>query len=101
MSKRRRIDLDVIIDESTHTPVPTYFKRFKNAILAVFMGILFAQVILFAFMYGSIVLYWDNPLFILHLIFCAIMGWIAGEKFIQTLSIKSEEWWIWNFWNLK
>lgn len=87
---------DIFIDESKHVTDPGSLQRLRNSLYAIAMGIIFAQVMLFAFKMGSIILWYDNVIFISFLIICAILGWVVGEKFIQTLSNKSDDWWdIW------
>lgn len=99
MNKKRRSNSEIFIDESKQVAASGLFQRLKNTFMAVVMGIVFAQVMLFAFGFGSIVLWWDNIIFGSYLIICAILGWIVGEKFIQTLGKKSEDWWdLWGHW---
>lgn len=90
---------NISIDESKHSAVPTFFQRLRNTFIAVVMGIIFAQVVLFAFWKGSIVLWWNSYIFIIYLIFCAVMGWVIGDRFIETLGKKSSDWWnLWGYW---
>lgn len=95
-----RDKFEIEIDESELRVVPGFFQRLRNAIIAVGMGIVFAQVMLFAFrFYGSVISWWNNIIFISYLIICAIMGWILGDKFSLTLREKIGDWWdLWNFW---
>jgi hypothetical protein len=94
----------IIIDESKHKTAPTFLQRLKTTILAVGMGIVFAQVMLFAFWFffaPSVVYYiWFYPkISIVYLIVCAVLGWIYGDKFIQTLRKESGNWWnLWGYW---
>lgn len=89
---------EIIIDESKHTVAPSFFQRLRNSIIATVMGIVFAQVILFAFWGGLILFWWNNMLFISYLVACAILGWIVGDRFIETLVKKSDEWWgLWGY----
>lgn len=104
MNIKRRKKPDIVIDENTHKDVPGILQRMKHTLIAIFMGIVFAQVMLFAFGFGSVVLLWIGNIkffFIAYLISCGILGWIVGEKFIQTLNKKIENWWdLWNYWRM-
>ncbi|HEX6981899.1 MAG TPA: hypothetical protein VF181_03990 [Balneolaceae bacterium] len=103
-NKKRHSSSDIFIDESKHRTAPTFFQRIRNTLAAVGMGIIFAQVLLFAFKFfvvSSVVYYfWFYPLLsIAYLIVCAVLGWIYGDKFIQTLSKESANWWnLWGYW---
>lgn len=101
MSKKRSSNPDIIIDESKHRTAPTFFQHLRNTLAAAGMGIVFAQVMLFAFWQGSIVYYFlfYTKLSISYLIACAISGWFLGDKFIQTLRKESGNWWdLWGYW---
>lgn len=49
---------DIIIDESSHRPAPTYWQRIKHVVMSVLMGMVFVQVLLFAFRMVSIAYYY-------------------------------------------
>jgi|GEM_PF-1256396 len=89
-----------IVVESTPTQESsTILQRLKYAVLGFFWGLIFAQVILFAFRMGSFVIYFwlYTELFIAYLIICTIVGAYFGERFIETLKVKCEDWWdLWN-----
>lgn len=89
----KRSKSEIIIDECKHKEVPSILVRVKNSLHAIFIGAIFAQVMLFAFNFGSIVIWYKNVVFIVYLITCAVLGWFVGERFIETLSMKSAEWW--------
>lgn len=89
---------EVVIDKNKQWESPSILKRILHSLLAVFFGALLAQVMLFAFWHGSIVMYLDHLLFIPYLIGCAIFGAIYGDKFIFTLRRLISEWW--NLWGL-
>lgn len=92
---------EIIIDEDKHTSVPTILQRIKHVLMALLMGIVFAQVMLFAFRQGSIVIYFwlYTELVLAYLLVCAVFGWFYGDDFVQTLGKKSEDWWnLWNDW---
>lgn len=104
MKKNDRKDKnsDLFIDESKHVTAPDFFQRLRNSIYAIFMGAIFAQVMLFTFGMNSLVIWYDHLLFISFLIVCAVLGWVAGEKFIETLGKKSDEWWdLWGYFRQK
>lgn len=93
MTKKRRHKPDIVIDETAHQEVPSFGQRIKHLLVSVIMGILFAQVILFMFRLGSFVIWLENIFFILYLGFCAAMGWVVGDKFVETLVKKIDDWW--------
>lgn len=101
MKKKLNKQSDLIIDETKHAVAPTLFQRIKHVLMAVLMGIVFAQVMLFAFRMGSVVIYFlFYPAWCFsYLAGCAILGWIYGDNFVQTLRNKSSEWWdLWRGW---
>lgn len=101
MNKKTDKWKEVVIDEDKHTSAPTFFQRIKHVIMAVLMGILFTQIILFAFWRGSVVIYFwlYTELALANLLVCAVLGWFYGDKFIQTLGKESENWWnLWRYW---
>lgn len=101
-NKKRPNDLNIVVDESNMVEDPTFLQRFRNSIYAIFMGAIFAQVMFFAFGMGSLVIWYDNLIFISYLVVCSIMGWVAGERFIDYLSKKSDDWWdIWGHFRQK
>lgn len=92
---------DIIIAESSHRPAPTYWQRIKQVAMSVLMGMVFVQVLLFAFRMVSIAYYFltYTKVAIAYLLSCGILGWFYGDRFIQTLGKKSEEWWnLWEYW---
>lgn len=94
--RNKRNELNIKVDENNLEEDPSILQRFRNSIYAIFMGAIFAQVMLFAFRMGSLVIWYDNLIFISYLVVCAIMGWVVGERFIDYLSKKSDNWWdIW------
>lgn len=101
MNKKKQ-NSAISIDESKHRTAPTFLGRIRNALVGALMGVVFAQVMLFAFRYfvsGISVVYYFlfYPLLSgAYVIICAVLGWIYGDKFIQTLSKKSADWW--NLW---
>lgn len=101
-NKTEKKQSGAVIDESKHRTVPTFFQRVKHVLMAILMSIVFAQVMLFATKTGSVVIYFlfYTEFFFLYLIVCGILGWVYGDKFVQTLGIKSDEWWnIWGDWS--
>lgn len=94
-------DSKIVIDESKHKALPSTWQRLKNAFGSIIMGVVFAQVMSFAFRMGSVIFYFLFYLkwVIAYLLICAVLGWIYGDKFIQTLGEKSSSWWnLWNYW---
>lgn len=101
MAKRNTNQPEVVIDESKHTAAPSALQRIKQVLMAILIGLVFAQVMLFAFRQGSIVFYFwlYTELFVLYLVVCAVLGWFYGDKIVQTLGKKSSDWW--NLWSGK
>lgn len=101
MKKMTRNQSEIVIDESKHTSAPTVFQRIKHILMAVLMGIVFVQVMLFASRMGSVVIYFwvYTELALAYLLVCAVLGWFYGDNFVQTLGKKSEGWWnLWRDW---
>lgn len=101
MNKKTDKWSEVVIDEENQTSVPTLPQKIKHVLIAVLMGTVFAQVMLFAFRMGSVIFYlWQyTELTFAYLLICAVLGWFYGDKFIQTLGKESENWWnLWKEW---
>lgn len=95
---------DIKIDKSTHRPAadPTILQRIKNGVLAVLMGAVFMQILLFTFRFGSVITLFYFPfyrvVFIVYLAICGILGMIFGEDFIVALRNEGDNWWdLWNY----
>ncbi|MFW6157568.1 MAG: hypothetical protein ACOC4S_01870 [Balneolaceae bacterium] len=91
----------LVIDESNHASAPTTLQLIKHVLMAAVMGVVFAQVILFAFRMGSVVIYFwlYTEWVVAYLLVCAVLGWFYGDKFIQSLGKEGENWWnLWNDW---
>jgi len=86
-----------IIDQNAHRPVPSFLQRLKHSGLAVGLGALLAQGVLFMIGFGSIVKWYDNLIFLGFILGCAVLGYIFGERFIETLSLKTGA--LWDFFN--
>lgn len=90
--------MNIKIDERAHRRTPTILQRITHTVGAMFSGIIFLQVMLFAlFPFSiapiSIVLYIEHPLFIAFVLGCGLAGWIFGREFIDYLLGKSSSWW--------
>lgn len=89
---------DIEIDESAHRPAenPTIIQRLKNGIVAVLMGAILFQIILFTYHISlglSIVLWFGSPFFLGYLAVCGVLGMLFGGKFIDILKYESGNWW--------
>lgn len=107
MKKNRSGGSEITIDESSHKSVRTLFQKMRDAILALGMGVILAQIVIWAFRFGSIVMFFYKGnivypiVFLVYLAGCAILGWRDGERFIETLNMKAGGWfnWIdWRYW---
>lgn len=93
MTTRRNKHREIVVDESKLKPAPSLFTQIKHSFVAVIIGVLLTQAILFTLGLGSIVLWWNNIITILFISVCAVMGWVFGDGFIQFLSQKTGDWW--------
>ncbi|TVR27276.1 MAG: hypothetical protein EA390_14030 [Balneolaceae bacterium] len=69
--------------------------RFLNALYAVVLGIVLVQVFYFFTGSGSVVVLYDNILFLAFLGVCSILGWIVGDSFIVWLKDEIGNWKFW------
>ena len=93
---------NIQIDESSLKEEPSLFQKIRNVAIAVVLGAVLIQMILFygtaksgSFTPGSIIIYLDNLWFIGYLIICGFFGWFVGENFIDWLKVKIESWKFW------
>ena len=70
-----------------------FLRRCKNTLLAVGLGVLLAQVVFFVINLGSVIIWYDSILFIGYLVICGVMGFVAGDRFIERLRIYIDDWW--------
>jgi len=89
MAARKRNHSEIKIDESSMVAETSIGSRFLNALYAIILGIVLVQA--FHFFTGrftgpgSVVLLYNNVLFLSFLAVCSILGWIAGDNFIAWL----------------
>jgi predicted phage tail protein len=95
-------DSNLKIDESKLTPAPSIFQKIKNVVIAIILGAVLVQMVLFygsvksgSFAPGSIIIYFDSIYFIGYLTLCGIMGWIGGQDFLDWLKVKMGAWKFW------
>jgi len=95
-------DSDPKINEHKLTPATSLFGKVKNVFIAIILGAVLVQVFLFygsvksgSFIPASIIIYFDSIYFIGYLAICGIMGWIAGQDFLDWLKVKFGSWKFW------
>lgn len=93
---------NIQIDESSHKEEPSLFQKFKNVIIAMVLGAVLIQMILFygaakggTFTPASIIIYSDSLWFFGYLFVCGVLGWFAGESFLGWLKVKIDSWKFW------
>lgn len=104
-SKRNRSEIK--IDESRHKPKRTFLQQCRDAFIAVVLGIVLVQIVLVQlyFFYYKAGFYWhgpplvlfmyDNVFFLAWLAVCAMLGWVAGQSFVDWLNVKFKYWKSW------
>lgn len=80
------------IDETKHKESPGFLQRIKHAILSGLWGLALSYVILFFIPFLHFIFIYDHPLYILFLIACTIAGFFFGERLIETLAVKTDDW---------
>ena len=80
------------IDETTHKENPGIFQRVKYGILSGLWGLALSYVILFFIPFVHFVRIYNHPLYILYIITCILLGLFFGERFIETLAVKTDDW---------
>jgi len=90
------------INEDELTPSLSVFKKLKNVLIAIILGAVLVQVFLFygfvksgSFTPASIIIYFDSIYFIGYLAICGIIGWVAGQDFLNWLKVKIGSWKFW------
>ena len=99
--------MNIKIDESRLKEEPSFFSKLGNVIVALFYGALilqilaFLRILTFVGIFGTIVFWYDNPVFLVIEGIFAVLGWVYGAEFTSWLKAKIEEWniipenWIW------
>ena len=80
------------IDENSMKEAPSFVDRVKHTIISILLGALIAQVIAWLLGFHSIVLWYDELPFLIFAGVFGILGFIFGERFIETLTIKINDW---------
>ena len=95
-------DSNLQIDDNQISPAPSFFQKIKNVSVAILLGAVLVQVFLFydsvksgSFTPASVIIYFDSIYFIGYLILCGVIGWIAGEDFLDWMKVKIG---MWKFW---
>jgi len=86
---------EINIDESSLVAETSMISRLLNALYAIVLGILLVQVFYFFTGSGSVVVLYDNILFLAFLGVCSILGWIIGDNFIVWLKDEIGNWKFW------
>ena len=90
--------MGIKIDESKLSESPSFFSKVLNVFQAMFFGALFVQILaffrllFFIGILGTIVFWYNNPIFIVFEGVCAIMGWVYGAEFISWIRARLEDW---------
>ena len=100
MTSRRRTHSELKIDENSMVAETSIVSRFLNAFYAIVLGIVLVQV--FYLFIGSktlsvfsVVLLFDNILFLAFLGVCGVLGWIVGDNFLVWLKDELGNWKFW------
>lgn len=80
------------IDETKIKETPGIFQRIKHGILAGLWGLALSYVVMFFIPYLHFLAVYDHPLYILYITTCVVLGGIYGERFIETLAVKTDDW---------
>ena len=94
MAPKNKDRSGINIDENSLSYEPSLATRFFYSIYAIILGIVLVQVIYFIFSRtGSVILLFDNILFLVFLTVCAILGWFTGENIIVRLKNEIGKFW--------
>ncbi|MDZ7756500.1 hypothetical protein [Rhodohalobacter sp.] len=86
---------EINIDESSLVAETSIISRFLNALYAIVLGIVLVQVFYFFTGSGSVIVLYNNILFLTFLGVCSILGWIVGDNFIVWLNDEIGNWKFW------
>lgn len=93
---------NIEIDENNLVTAPSILQKLKNAVAAIILGAVFVQMYFFygavkggSFAPGSIILYFDSIYFMGYLALCGVLGWFAGQDFLDWLKVKIGYWKFW------
>lgn len=95
MAFKKRNSSEIKIDEGSHIAETSIITRFLNALYAIVLGTVLVQGFYLFTGSGSVVVLFDNILFLSFLAVCSIFGWIAGDSFIAWLKDEIS---VWKFW---
>lgn len=80
------------IDETKHKESSGFFQRVKYGILSGLWGLALSYVILYFIPFLHFIRIYDHPVYILFIIICILFGAFFGERFIETLAVKTDDW---------
>ncbi|MFO7800359.1 hypothetical protein [Rhodohalobacter sp.] len=86
---------DIKINENSMVAEITMVSRLLTALYAIVLGIVLVQVFYFFTGSGSVVVLFNNVLFLTFLGVCSILGWIVGDNFIFWLKDEIGNWKFW------
>jgi hypothetical protein len=80
------------IDETKMKERPPVLQRVKHGILAGLWGLALSFVLMIFIPYLHFMSVYDHPLYMAYIATCIIFGGIYGEKFIETIAVKTDDW---------
>lgn len=80
------------IDESKMRESPGVFQRIKYGILSGLWGLALSYVIMIFIPYLHLFSVYDHPFYMLYILSCILLGAFYGERFIETLAVKTDDW---------
>ncbi|WP_020403536.1 hypothetical protein [Gracilimonas tropica] len=80
------------IDESKMKESPGILKRLKHALFSGLWALSLAFVLLNYFSRILFIKSLADPLLIGYILVCMVLGYLYGERFIETLAVKTDNW---------
>ncbi len=80
------------IDETKMRESPGALQRIKYGILSGLWGLALSYVIMIFILFLHFITLYDHPVYILYILSCILLGSFYGERFIETLAVKTDDW---------
>ncbi|MEX2479193.1 MAG: hypothetical protein WD357_12205 [Gracilimonas sp.] len=80
------------IDETKMNKSPGGFQRVKYGILSGLWGLALSYVVMIFIPFLHFISVYDHPLYIVFIVSCTLLGFLYGERFIETLAVKTGDW---------
>lgn len=79
------------IDETKMKETPSLTQRFKHGIIAGLWGLSLSYVLMIFIPYLHFISVYNHPIYVTYIATCVLLGGVYGERFIETLAVKTDD----------